>query len=44
MLPFVMDLNATISKLHALQPHVVFNLVETLAGRGSMIYFATALA
>jgi D-alanine-D-alanine ligase len=43
MLPFVMDLNVTISKLRALQPHVVFNLVETLAGRGSMIYFATAL-
>ncbi|MDP2854020.1 MAG: hypothetical protein Q8O28_07210 [Smithellaceae bacterium] len=43
MLPFVMDLNVTIAKLRSLQPYVVFNLVETLAGRGSMIYFATAL-
>jgi len=43
MLPFVMDLNVTISKLRALQPYVVFNLVETLGGKGSMIYFATAL-
>lgn len=43
MLPFVMDLNNTITKLRDLQPDVVFNLVETLAGRGSMIYFATAL-
>lgn len=43
MLPFVMDLNNTITKLRNLQPDVVFNLVETLAGQGSMIYFATAL-
>lgn len=43
MLPFVMDLNVTISKLRALKPYVVFNLVETLGGKGSMIYFATAL-
>lgn len=43
MLPFVMDLNVTISKLHGLKPYVVFNLVETLGGKGSMIYFATAL-
>jgi len=43
MLPFVMDLNENIAALRALQPDVVFNLMETLAGRGSMIYFATAL-
>ena len=43
MLPFIMDLQATSSRLRSLQPDVVFNLVETLAGRGSMIYFATAL-
>lgn len=43
MLPFVLDLNTTIEKLRALQPDIVFNLVETLAGRGNMIYFATAL-
>ena len=42
-LPFVMDLNANISRLSSLKPDIVFNLVETLAGRGSMIYFATAL-
>lgn len=43
LLPFVMDLNVTINKLHSLHPYVVFNLVETLAGRGNMVYFATAL-
>lgn len=43
LLPFSMDLNIVISKLRALQPQIVFNLVESLAGRGSMIYFATAL-
>ena len=43
MLPFAMDLNATISKLRALKPDVVFNLVESLGGKGSMIYFSTAL-
>lgn len=43
MLPFVMDLNVTISKLRSLKPYVVFNLVESLGGKGSMIYFSTAL-
>jgi D-alanine-D-alanine ligase len=43
ILPFVMDFNETIAKLRALGPDVVFNLVETFAGRGSMVYFATAL-
>jgi D-alanine-D-alanine ligase len=43
MLPFVMDFNETVIRLRNLQPGVVFNLVETFAGRGSMIYFATAL-
>jgi len=42
-LPFVMDMNANIAGLSGYQPDVVFNLVETLAGRGSLIYFATAL-
>jgi len=42
-LPFVPDLNADIARLSDLQPDIIFNLVETLAGRGSMIYFATAL-
>jgi len=43
LLPFTMDLNATISNLRFLNPRVVFNLVETVAGKGSMIYFSTAL-
>ncbi|MFO7569574.1 MAG: hypothetical protein R6W75_07225 [Smithellaceae bacterium] len=43
LLPFVLDLNETIARLRALQPDIVFNLVETLSGTGSMIYFATAL-
>lgn len=43
MLPFTMDLNATISRLQSLNPYVVFNLVETVGGKGSMIYFSTAL-
>lgn len=43
LLPFTMDLNATISKLRSLNPYVVFNLVETVGGKGSMIYFSTAL-
>jgi D-alanine-D-alanine ligase len=43
MLPFGMDLDKTIAGLRILQPDVVFNLVETVGGRGSMIYFATAL-
>ncbi len=43
LIPFEMDLNKTIAKLRALQPDIVFNLVETVGGRGSMIYFATAL-
>lgn len=42
-LPFTMDLNATISNLRFLNPRVVFNLVETVGGKGSMIYFSTAL-
>lgn len=43
MLPFSMDLNSTISSLRAIHPDVVFNLVETVGGKGSMIYFSTAL-
>jgi D-alanine-D-alanine ligase len=43
LLPFGMDFNQTITKLRDLHPDVVFNLVETFAGRGSMVYFATAL-
>jgi len=43
MLPFGMDLNANIANLRNRQPDMVFNLVETLAGKGNLIYFATAL-
>jgi D-alanine-D-alanine ligase len=43
LLPFGMDLNKAIAGLRMIQPDVVFNLVETVGGRGSMIYFATAL-
>ena len=42
-IPFLPDLNATISRLSDLKPDIVFNLVESVAGRGSMIYFATGL-
>jgi D-alanine-D-alanine ligase len=43
LLPFVLDLNQTIKKLKALKPYAVFNIVETLAGRGNLIHLATAL-
>lgn len=43
LLPFGMDLDKTIDGLRMLRPDIVFNLVETVGGRGNMIYFATAL-
>jgi D-alanine-D-alanine ligase len=43
LLPFVFDLNRTIKKLKALKPYAVFNIVETLAGRGNLIHLATTL-
>jgi len=43
LIPFVLDLGRTINALNSLQPEVVFNLVETVAGKGSLIYFAPAL-
>ena len=42
-LPFGMDLGANISRIREDQPDIVFNLVETLAGKGSLNHFATAL-
>jgi D-alanine-D-alanine ligase len=42
-LPFKMDLDETIAELRTCKPDIVFNLVETVAGRGSMIFFSTAL-
>jgi D-alanine-D-alanine ligase len=43
LMPFVLDLNANMKNLRSHQPHVVFNLVETLATTGSLIHFAPAL-
>lgn len=43
LIPFVFDLTRTITALNSLCPEVVFNLVETVAGKGSLIYFAPAL-
>lgn len=43
LLPFVLDLSATMAKLEMIKPDVVFNLVETVAARGAMAYFAPAL-
>jgi D-alanine-D-alanine ligase len=43
LLPFGLDLNKTIIKLKSLKPLAVFNIVETLASRGSLIYFAPAI-
>ncbi|MCX5847965.1 MAG: ATP-grasp domain-containing protein [Deltaproteobacteria bacterium] len=43
LLPFELDLNQTIIKLKSLKPQAVFNIVETLASKGSLIYFAPAL-
>jgi len=42
-LPFGMNLRANISSIREHQPDIVFNLVETLAGKGSLNHFATAL-
>ncbi|OPY88652.1 MAG: D-alanine--D-alanine ligase [Smithella sp. PtaU1.Bin162] len=42
-LPFVLDLNQTIKAINSLRPEVVFNLVETVNGKGSLIHFAPAL-
>jgi len=43
LLPFDLDLNQTIINLKSLKPLVVFNIVETLASKGSLIYFAPAI-
>ncbi len=43
LLPFGLDLNQAIIKLKSLKPLAVFNIVETLASRGSLIYFAPAI-
>jgi D-alanine-D-alanine ligase len=43
LLPFVLDLARNIGALDALQPQFVFNLVETVNAKGSLIHFAPAL-
>lgn len=43
LLPFELSLNHTMSMLQSLKPHVVFNIVETLDSKGSLIYFAPAV-
>ncbi|HRS82639.1 MAG TPA: hypothetical protein P5238_04095 [Smithellaceae bacterium] len=42
-LPFGMDLTANSARIRERRPDVIFNLVETLDGKGSLNYFATAL-
>lgn len=42
-LPFVLDLNQTIKELKNLRPYIVFNIVETVAGRGCLIHLAPTL-
>ena len=43
LLPFVLDLSKTINALTDLHPEVVFNLVETINAKGSLIHFAPAI-
>jgi D-alanine-D-alanine ligase len=43
LMPFVLDLGQMINTLTSTRPDVVFNLVETLNSKGSLIYFAPAL-
>jgi D-alanine-D-alanine ligase len=43
LMPFVFDLGKNIEALRSANPYVVFNLVETLGGRGSLIHVAPAL-
>lgn len=43
LLPFVLDLRQTIDALNSFSPEFVFNLVETVNGKGSLIHLAPAL-
>lgn len=43
LLPFELNLNRTITMLQSLKPAVVFNIVETLDSKGSLIHFAPAV-
>jgi D-alanine-D-alanine ligase len=43
LLPFELNLNHTITMLQSLKPQAVFNIVETLDSKGSLIHFAPAI-
>jgi len=43
LLPFNIDLKQTLTRLISLKPQTVFNIVETVASKGSLIYFAPAI-
>jgi D-alanine-D-alanine ligase len=43
LIPFVLDLTQTIKAIKSLHPEFVFNLVETVNGKGSLIHLAPAL-
>ena len=43
LIPFVLDLTQTIKAINSLRPEFVFNLVETVNGKGSLIHLAPAL-
>jgi len=40
LVPFCLDFGQTIKALHSISPEVVFNIVESLATKGSLIHFA----
>ena len=42
-IPFVLDLTQTIKAINSLRPEFVFNLVETVNGKGNLIHLAPAL-
>lgn len=41
--PFSLDIKKTINKLEEIKPSFVFNLVETVEGKGNLIYLAPAV-
>ncbi|MBN1365941.1 MAG: ATP-grasp domain-containing protein [Syntrophaceae bacterium] len=43
LLPFELNLNNIITMLQSLKPQAVFNIVETVDSKGSLIYFAPAI-
>jgi D-alanine-D-alanine ligase len=43
LLPFDLNLNKTVTSLRSLKPLAVFNIVETLNSKGSLIHFAPSM-